>query len=74
VSLGRPYHSVQGERRFRNFYYFSDGIRLARTRIGAFNVPKSVDFASALPKNATGKVLKRELRKPNWENRDRQVN
>jgi len=27
-----------------------------------------------LPKNATGKVLKRELRNPYWANRDRQVN
>jgi acyl-CoA synthetase (AMP-forming)/AMP-acid ligase II len=46
----------------------------ARARIGAFKVPKSVDFVPALPKNATGKVLKRELRKPYWQNRDRQVN
>jgi acyl-CoA synthetase (AMP-forming)/AMP-acid ligase II len=49
-------------------------LAFTRTRIGAFKVPKSIDFAASLPKNATGKVLKRELRKPYWGNRDRQVN
>ena len=49
-------------------------LAFTRTRIGAFKIPKSIDFVSSLPKNATGKVLKRELRKPYWEKRDRQVN
>jgi acyl-CoA synthetase (AMP-forming)/AMP-acid ligase II len=49
-------------------------LAFTRTRIGAFKVPKSVDFVTSLPKNATGKVLKRELRKPYWGDRDRQVN
>jgi long-chain acyl-CoA synthetase len=45
-----------------------------RSRIAGFKLPKTVDFVSALPRNGTGKVLKRELRKPYWEGRDRQVN
>lgn len=45
-----------------------------RTRIAGYKVPKSIDFVDALPRNATGKVLKRELRKPFWEGRERQVN
>jgi acyl-CoA synthetase (AMP-forming)/AMP-acid ligase II len=49
-------------------------LNFARSQIGGFKVPKSVDFVSGLPKNATGKVLKRELRSPYWANRDRQVN
>jgi acyl-CoA synthetase (AMP-forming)/AMP-acid ligase II len=49
-------------------------LTFARTRIGAFKIPKSVDFVTSLPKNATGKVLKRELRKPYWGDLDRQVN
>jgi acyl-CoA synthetase (AMP-forming)/AMP-acid ligase II len=49
-------------------------LNFARSSIGGFKVPKSVDFVSALPKNATGKVLKRELRSPYWQNRDRQIN
>jgi acyl-CoA synthetase (AMP-forming)/AMP-acid ligase II len=52
----------------------SDIIDFARTRIAGYKLPKSVDFIDALPRNATGKILKRELRKPYWEGRERQVN
>jgi acyl-CoA synthetase (AMP-forming)/AMP-acid ligase II len=45
-----------------------------RQRIGSYKVPRSIDFVSTLPKNASGKILKRELRKPYWEVHDRQVN
>ena len=34
---------------------------------------ESVDFVAAIPRNATGKILRRELRRPYWEGRDRQV-
>jgi acyl-CoA synthetase (AMP-forming)/AMP-acid ligase II len=37
-------------------------IAWARERIAAYKAPKSVDFVTALPRNATGKVLRRELR------------
>lgn len=49
---------------------------LAHTRanIGAFKVPKSIDFVEALPRNASGKVLKTVLREPFWAGRDRGVN
>jgi long-chain acyl-CoA synthetase len=45
-----------------------------RTRIAGYKMPKSIDFVDALPRNASGKILKRELRKPYWEGRERQVN
>ena len=45
-----------------------------RTRIAGYKVPKTVDFVAVLPRNGTGKILKRELRRPFWEGRDRQVN
>ncbi|MEO8114992.1 MAG: AMP-binding protein, partial [Phenylobacterium sp.] len=48
-------------------------IAWARQRIASFKAPKSVDFVDALPRNASGKVLRRELRKPYWEGRDRKV-
>ena len=48
-------------------------IAWARQRIAAFKAPKSVDFIEALPRNASGKVLRRELRKPYWEGRGRLV-
>ncbi len=46
----------------------------ARERIAGFKVPKSVDFADMLPRNPSGKVLRRELRDPYWEGTDRRVN
>ncbi len=49
-------------------------IDYARERIAGYKVPRSVDFAETLPRNPTGKILKRELRKPYWENQERQVN
>ncbi|MEM6914263.1 MAG: fatty acid--CoA ligase [Pseudomonadota bacterium] len=45
-----------------------------RARIAAFKVPKSVDFLQELPRNASGKVLKRTLREPYWAGKDRAVN
>ncbi len=35
--------------------------------------PKAIDFAPSLPHNSAGKVLRRELRQPFWEARDRLV-
>ena len=51
-----------------------DIIAFARTRIADFKVPKSVDFIEALPRNASGKILRRELREPYWAGRTRRVN
>jgi acyl-CoA synthetase (AMP-forming)/AMP-acid ligase II len=44
-----------------------------RERLAGYKVPKTVDIVAELPRNPTGKVLKRELRKPYWAGRDRQV-
>ena len=37
-------------------------IAWARERIATFKAPRSVEFVDALPKNATGKILRREVR------------
>ena len=55
------------------FLVVADFIAWARQRIAGFKAPKSVDFIDALPRNASGKVLRRELRKPYWEGRGRMV-
>jgi len=48
-------------------------IAFARARLAHFKCPTSVDFADTLPRNPSGKVLRRELRAPYWEGRDRAV-
>jgi len=46
----------------------------AHQRIASYKLPKSVDFVEALPRNPTGKILKRELRQSYWGDKQRQVN
>ncbi len=50
-----------------------DIIAYARQRIAGFKAPKSVDFIDVLPRNPSGKVLRRELRAPYWAGRGRNV-
>jgi fatty-acyl-CoA synthase len=52
----------------------ADIINFARERIAGFKTPKSVDFVPALPRNPSGKILRRQLREPYWEGKDRRVN
>jgi long-chain acyl-CoA synthetase len=49
-------------------------IAFARERLAHFKCPTSVDFAETLPRNPSGKLLKRELREPYWRGRDRRIN
>ena len=46
-------------------------IAYCREHLAHYKCPKSVDIIEALPRNPTGKILKRDLRKPYWEGRDR---
>jgi acyl-CoA synthetase (AMP-forming)/AMP-acid ligase II len=48
-------------------------IAYCREHLAAYKCPTSVDVLDALPRNPTGKILKRELRKPYWEGRDRTI-
>ena len=48
-------------------------IAYAREKVATFKAPKSVDFVDTIPRNPSGKVLRRELRKPYWEGRTRMV-
>ncbi len=52
----------------------SELIGWCRTRLAGFKSPSSVDFAESLPRNASGKLLKRTLRAPYWAKLSRQVN
>ena len=51
----------------------ADIIAATRTRLAHYKCPTSVDFVDALPRNPSGKVLKRELRAPYWEGIERNI-
>jgi acyl-CoA synthetase (AMP-forming)/AMP-acid ligase II len=48
-------------------------IGFSRDRLAGYKCPTSVDVVHALPRNPTGKVLKRVLRAPYWTGRERQL-
>jgi len=48
-------------------------IEHCRQHLASYKKPASVDFLPELPKNAYGKILKRELRERYWAGRERRV-
>lgn len=48
-------------------------IDFCQGRLAGFQRPRSVEFVDALPRNASGKVLKHVLREPYWSGRQRRV-
>lgn len=50
-----------------------DLIAYCRQRLAGFKCPTSVQWLDDLPRNPSGKILKKELRAPFWEGRSRAV-
>ena len=48
-------------------------IGFAREHLAHYKCPRTVDIIDALPRNPSGKVLKRTLRAPFWKGHDRQI-
>ena len=48
-------------------------MEFCRGKLGGFERPRSVDFIDVLPRNPSGKVLKRQLREPYWAGHKRRV-
>jgi fatty-acyl-CoA synthase len=48
-------------------------MEFCRGKLAGYKRPRSVDFVAALPRNASGKVLKKDLREKYWEGRARRV-
>ncbi|MDB5873373.1 MAG: o-succinylbenzoate--CoA ligase [Ramlibacter sp.] len=44
-----------------------------RERLAHYKCPKTVEFVEALPRNPSGKILKRVLREPFWKGHERRV-
>ncbi|GDX33686.1 acyl-CoA synthetase [Actinomycetes bacterium] len=52
----------------------SEILVFARERLAGFKTPKSVAWIDALPRNPSGKILKKDLREPYWKGHTRRVN
>jgi long-chain acyl-CoA synthetase len=48
-------------------------IAYAKERLATFKCPTSVEWIEVLPRNPSGKILKKDLREPYWVGRDRRV-
>lgn len=48
-------------------------IAFARDRLAGYKCPRTVDIVDELPRNPTGKILKKDLRQPHWEKVGRKV-
>jgi long-chain acyl-CoA synthetase len=48
-------------------------VEFCKERMARFKAPKSVEFVDVLPKNASGKIMKRELRERYWQGKERRV-
>jgi acyl-CoA synthetase (AMP-forming)/AMP-acid ligase II len=49
-------------------------IAYAKERLATFKCPTSVEWTDMLPRNPSGKILKKDLRAPYWEGKERMVN
>jgi acyl-CoA synthetase (AMP-forming)/AMP-acid ligase II len=48
-------------------------IAWCQERLARYKCPRSVEIVAVLPRNPAGKLLKRDLRAPYWENRGRAI-
>jgi len=48
-------------------------IAFTREKLAGYKTPTTIDVIEALPRNPSGKILKRDLRKPYWGDQARQV-
>ena len=48
-------------------------IEWSHSQLAGFKRPRSVDFVEAIPRNPSGKILKKDLRAPYWQGQERAV-
>ena len=72
-ALGRDAARRRGDPAGRDASRAEDVIAFTRERLAHYKCPTSVEVVEALPRNPSGKVLKRELRAPHWQGRERTI-
>ena len=48
-------------------------IEFCRDKIAGYKIPRQMTIIDELPRNPTGKVLKKVLREPYWEGKERNI-
>ena len=48
-------------------------IDFCRDRIAGYKIPRQLEIIDEMPRNPSGKILKKELRKPFWEGQERSI-
>lgn len=51
----------------------NDMIEFCRDKIAGYKIPRQLNIIEALPRNASGKVLKKDIRAPYWDETDRGI-
>ncbi len=50
-----------------------DILAFCRANLAKYKCPKTIDFIQVMPRDPNGKLLKRKLREPYWENQERMI-
>ena len=50
-----------------------DVIEFCRQKLAGYKIPRQIEFIDELPRNASGKVLKKDLREPYWVGMERRI-
>lgn len=48
-------------------------IEFCRERLAGFKIPRKIEVLEEIPRNTSGKVLKKDLREPYWQGQERRV-
>jgi acyl-CoA synthetase (AMP-forming)/AMP-acid ligase II len=48
-------------------------VEFCRDRIAGYKIPRQLEIIAEMPRNPSGKILKKELRKPYWESANRNI-
>ncbi|MCZ6644323.1 MAG: AMP-binding protein [Gammaproteobacteria bacterium] len=50
-----------------------DIVEFCRGKLAGYKIPRQVEFIDVIPRNASGKVLKKDLREPYWKDENRRI-
>jgi acyl-CoA synthetase (AMP-forming)/AMP-acid ligase II len=51
----------------------ADMVKFCRDKIAGYKIPRQLEIIAEMPRNPSGKILKKELRKPYWEGVNRAI-